>query len=113
VRTVTVDRLIADGLPHPDVIKMDVEAMEAAVMDGARGVLAAGRTSWLISMHVNSVAVRCVEMLRASGHDVYNLDGPPVPFATPARVDYPPAFWVVLAVPAGRPVPRVGHWKGK
>ena len=113
VRTITMDRLIADGLPHPDVIKMDVEEMEAQALEGATGVLKACRTAWLISFHEHNVAVRCVEMLMATGHDVYNLDGPPVPFATPSRVDYPANFSVVLAVPAGRAVPRVGYWKGR
>ncbi len=111
VRTATLDGLIAAGAPYPDVIKMDVEAMEAAVCDGAPKVLAGCRTRWLISMHEHSVAVRTVEALRASGHDVYNLDGPPVPFGTPTTIDYPEYFWVVLALPAGTPVPRVGRWK--
>ena len=110
VRTATLDGLVDSGAPHPDVIKMDVEAMEAAVCDGASKVLAACRTSWLISMHEHGVAVRTVEMLRASGHDVYNLDGPPVPFGTPTTIDYPEYFWVVLAVPSGRQVPLVGNW---
>jgi FkbM family methyltransferase len=110
VRTVTIDKLIADGLPIPDVVKMDVEAMEAQALEGAQSVLKACRTSWLISFHEHNVAVRCVEMLMESGHDVYNLDSPPVPFATPDGVDYPPDFSVVLAVPAGTKVPRVGHW---
>jgi FkbM family methyltransferase len=113
VRTITIDRLIADGLPKPDVVKIDVEEMEAQALEGAASVLKACRTAWLISFHEHNVAVRCVEMLIATGHDVYNLEGRPVPFATPSGVDYPPDLSVVLAVPAGRAVPRVGYWKGQ
>jgi FkbM family methyltransferase len=111
VRTITIDRLIAGGMPVPDVVKMDVEEMEAEALEGASGVLEACRTAWLISFHEHNVAARCVEMLRTAGHDVYDLDGPPVPFATSSGVDYPASLSVVLAVPAGRPVPRVGYWK--
>jgi len=111
VRSITLDTLVARGTPPPDVVKMDVEAMEAAVMAGAPKVLAACKTAWLISMHEHEVAVRTVEALRASGHDVYNLDGPPVPFGTPTTIDYPKYFWVVLALPAGRKPPMVGNWK--
>jgi FkbM family methyltransferase len=113
VRTTTIDRLVGDGLPNPDVVKMDVEEMEAQALEGATGVLEACRTVWLISFHERKVAGRCVEMLIATGHDVYNLESPPVPFATAAGVDYPADFSVVLAVPAGRPVPRVGYWQGQ
>lgn len=111
VRTATLDRLIDDGAPFPDVIKMDVEAMEAAVLDGAPKVLAACRTSWVIAMHEHNVAVRSVEMLRAAGYDIYNIGDPPVPFCTPTKIDYPDYFWTVLAVPAGGKIPRVGRWK--
>lgn len=111
VRSTTLDRLVAEGLPIPDVVKMDVEAMEAAVMEGAPAVLKACKTAWLISMHEHEVAVRTVEALRANGYDVYNLDGPPVPFGTPTTIDYPAYFWVVLALPAGRKPPMAGRWK--
>ena len=111
VQSITLDTLVARGAPLPDVVKMDVEAMEAAVLDGAAAVLGACRTAWLISMHEHAVAVRTVVALRASGHDVYNLDGPPVPFGTLTTVDYPKDFWVVLALPAGRKPPMVGNWK--
>jgi FkbM family methyltransferase len=110
VRTITLDTLVAEGAPIPDVVKMDVEAMEAAVMEGASAVLKACKTAWLISMHEHEVAVRTIEALRASGHDVYNLDGPRVPFGTPASIDYPQYFWVVLALPAGRKAPIAGRW---
>jgi len=111
VRTATLDRLIDGGAPYPDVIKMDVEAMEAAVLEGSPKLLAARRTSWMVAMHEHNIAVRTVEMLRAAGYDVYNIGDPPVPFGTPAKVDYPEYFWTVLAVPAGQKVPRVGRWK--
>ena len=113
VRTISLDRLIANGLPNPDVVKVDVEEMEAQALEGATGVLEACRTAWLISFHEHKVAVRCIEMLMASGHDIYNLDGPPVPFATPSGVHYPPNCSVVVALPAGRVMPRVGNWKGR
>jgi FkbM family methyltransferase len=111
VKTATLDALMEQGLPHPDVIKMDVEAQEANVMEGATRILSACRTSWIISMHEHGVAVRTIEALCRSGHDVYDLDGPPKPFGTPQGIDYPPNFWVILAMPSGRKAPLAGNWK--
>ncbi len=111
VRTATLDALIAAGERRPDLVKMDVEAMEAAVLEGAVDLLASGRTVWMISMHLRDVAIRTIDLLRASGLDIYSIDGSPVPFATREKAVYPDILWMLLAVPAGHPVPRVGLWK--
>ena len=74
-------------------------------------LLASGRTVWMISMHLRDVAIRTIDLLRASGLDIYSIDGSPVPFATREKAVYPDMLWMLLAVPAGQPVPRVGRWK--
>jgi FkbM family methyltransferase len=68
--TVTVARLDSiverEALPLPDLIKIDVEGAEAAVLDGATGVLSKARPILLIELHGTNVAIS--ERLIANGY---------------------------------------------
>jgi FkbM family methyltransferase len=58
VRKHKIDTLVAtDGLPDPDLIKIDVEGAEAAVLDGAAEVLKRARPALLIELHSTNQAV--------------------------------------------------------
>ena len=58
VRKHKIDTLVAtDGLPDPDLIKIDVEGAEAAVLDGAAEVLKRARQALLIELHSTNQAV--------------------------------------------------------
>jgi FkbM family methyltransferase len=58
VRTSKLDTLVAtDGLPDPDLVKIDVEGAEVAVLDGAAEVLQRARPALLIELHSSNRAV--------------------------------------------------------
>jgi FkbM family methyltransferase len=57
VPTRRLDSLIADGLPLPAFIKMDVEGAEADVITGARDLLCAARPILVIELHHTQQAV--------------------------------------------------------
>jgi hypothetical protein len=51
VQVRTLDGLIAEGLPAPTLIKIDVEGGEGSVLAGGRQLLARGRCAVLCEMH--------------------------------------------------------------
>ena len=58
VRKCRLDSLIAtEGLPDPDLMKIDVEGAEAAVLDGAIEVLLRKRPALLIDLHSTNQAI--------------------------------------------------------
>lgn len=76
VPTVSLDSLIASGaLAPPDLVKMDVEGAEADVLEGAKALVGARRTIWLIALHGHVQRARCTERLRAAGYRLCTLDG--------------------------------------
>lgn len=75
VPTVSLDELCASGIPAPDVVKIDVEGGERAVLEGARGLLAARRTTWLVALDDRGTAPSCREMLAGAGHSIAEIGG--------------------------------------
>lgn|SRR5208282_2060577 len=69
VRKRKLDTLIAtEGLPEPDLVKIDVEGAEAAVLDGAAEVLRRARPALLIELHsTNQEVARRLERLSFVG----------------------------------------------
>ena len=51
VEVVTLDGMVDDGLPAPDVVKVDVEGGEAAVLQGASGILETRRPVLVLATH--------------------------------------------------------------
>lgn len=69
VRSIALDPLIARGeLPLPDVIKMEVEGAEGAVLRGARNLLAARRTIWFVGTHGAEMHEACWTQLASAGY---------------------------------------------
>lgn len=100
MRAVALDAFLAEtGGAPPDVLKMDVEGAESAVLDGAEGLLAAGRTSWLVALHSMEQQALCAEALLRHGHTLWDFAG--------RRLEPPfDAFlWEVVALPPGRAWP--------
>lgn len=80
VRTVTVDRVIEEGLAPPAVVKIDVEGAEPAVLSGMSDTLRTVRPVVLYELDAPTeaelgprVAV-CGELLCAAGYTVRRLD---------------------------------------
>lgn len=62
----TLDSVAADeGVP--DLVQVDTEGHEVAVLEGAAGVLAAGRTSWLVEFHNEALHYACAALLEGAG----------------------------------------------
>ncbi len=75
VNTVSIDGALGDGLPQPDVVKMDVEGAEGSALAGAAGLLAARRTQWMIALHGHAAADAVFGALAAHGYRTVSLDG--------------------------------------
>jgi FkbM family methyltransferase len=103
VPTVTLDWL-AERFPVPDVLKVDVEGAELAVLAGGTAVLGRPRVICEVSAH-NAVAV--AELLSARGYTMYDGD-----LAPGERVPLPSAPFNTLALTSPPAVPRVSATGG-
>ncbi len=75
VPTLSLDDAVARGvLPHPDVVKMDIEGAEVAVLRGAKRMLAERRAAWLIALHSPGLAREAEAILRDAGYDIEVLE---------------------------------------
>jgi FkbM family methyltransferase len=76
VQVVALDDEIDNGrLPIPDVIKIDVEGFEAAVLDGARRLLATRGPALIVSTHGSEAHGEVIRLLSELGYDVEALSG--------------------------------------
>ena len=97
VPTISLDQLLHDQtLPMPDLIKMDVEGAEAAVLEGARALLQRRSAVLLIALHGDAPMRACQALLEEAGYEVFSLDGKRL-VADAAFVDE------IYAVPAASP----------
>jgi FkbM family methyltransferase len=88
---------LAERLPAPDVVKIDVEGAELEVLKGAGRLLGTQRPILLCEVSsANSAAVSA--LLRASGYRIFNADQPPA-----SRVELAHAPWSTLAIADPRP----------
>jgi FkbM family methyltransferase len=71
VSLVTLDRLVAQReTPIPQLIKIDVEGAEYAVLRGATDLLRSARPQILLSTHSTALRHQCTEYLTRMGYDV-------------------------------------------
>ena len=76
VRTVTLDGLLAaEGMPLPNVIKIDVEGAEEAVLAGAERLLGEGHPLIFLATHGDYIRDRCLGRLDRLGYTVRSLSG--------------------------------------
>jgi FkbM family methyltransferase len=93
VATLSLDDLLAAG-PRPDVVKIDAEGAEAAIIRGAGRLLAEVRPVLAIEVTPGPVGEEVTMALTAAGYLLYDAEAPPgerLPLAT--------APWNCLAVP--------------
>lgn len=75
VRTIALDQYMVDeGLPRPDVIKVDVEGEEFNVLQGAAKVFETGSVKLFLATHGAEVHKSCLGFLRDRGYSVSSLD---------------------------------------
>lgn len=66
VRTITIDELVRDGMPAPDLMKIDVEGAEGAVLRGARRTVGVHMPAIVIEIHTVEAAREVVDALPSS-----------------------------------------------
>ncbi len=91
----TLDVLLEKGIP-PRIVKIDVEGAEAAVLQGAQGLLARQRP--VVLCEVSQASRETVtRQLRAAGYGLFDAER-----AVEDRQPLETAAWNTLAVPEGR-----------
>lgn len=70
VKTTTVDSEIANGLPEPDLIKMDIEEAEVLALNGANTLLSKARTLIIFECHRKEA----IDILKEKNWSVYQVD---------------------------------------
>jgi FkbM family methyltransferase len=85
-RVTTVDRLIADGVPSPGLLKIDVEGAEHLVIAGAESCLAQARPALI----VETANPDLVRRLRETGYHAFRIDAENALFF-PAAANLDPA----------------------
>jgi FkbM family methyltransferase len=81
----------------PDFIKVDTEGHEAQVLAGAAGVLAEGRTDWLVEFHSPGAHEECVRLLQAAGCAVETVRHPHYPAGSAMSKQH---GWIKAMAPA-------------
>lgn len=76
VRSVTLDEACGDSIV-PDLVKLDVEGAEGAVLEGARQTLARHRPTILLATHGKEQERQCVTVLQNLEYGFSYLDGSP------------------------------------
>ncbi len=68
VATITVDEIVSCTGLNPNVIKIDVEGAELEVLQGARNTLVNCKPRILLSVHSDSLRIKCLEYLSQYGY---------------------------------------------
>jgi len=76
VPALTLDDLVEDKVACvPDVIKIDVEGAESLVLEGARKLLSAKKTTLFVALHGDEQKTRCRKLLGTLEYKIFLLDG--------------------------------------
>jgi len=68
----------AHGGPLPDIIKIDTEGAEAAVLRGGAGVIQQARPRLYLALHGDDRAADCAALLESWGYQRMTVDGSPL-----------------------------------
>jgi FkbM family methyltransferase len=92
VPTMSLDALVDAGvIPPPDLVKIDVEGAEAAVLEGARGLLQRTRAIWFVALHGAAATAQTETVLRGLDYRLFRLDGSEI---APGAIDTDEVFAV-------------------
>jgi len=84
VRLLSIDGLVAGGLPPPDLVKVDVEGAELQVLEGMERTLREHRPALVLELHETNRPI--ADRLESAGYRIENLDGPEPVRDAPADV---------------------------
>jgi FkbM family methyltransferase len=73
VRVVSVDNVVANGAPAPDVLKIDVEGAEVRVLEGARHTMQEHGPTIMVEAHGPKPAEGCRQILAECGYEVVQI----------------------------------------
>jgi FkbM family methyltransferase len=74
VTTVTIDGLITEGRPAPQIIKMDIEGAEEDAFQGAANTISRVRPKMLVAVHSENLKDACRSLLESAGYRVEMLN---------------------------------------
>jgi len=75
IETVTLDNFIkANGIKHPDLIKIDVETFEPEVLEGFSETLRVSRPTLIIEILTDDIGKRVTELTGGLGYLYFNID---------------------------------------
>src|SRR5262249_31313730 len=94
----SLDSLVAEGRPAPDLIKIDVEGAEALVLGGAARLLAEHRPAVVLEVHDAAASREALARLAAASYTVSRIAGRRLRVWAGEPVSYGP----VLALPDRR-----------
>jgi FkbM family methyltransferase len=63
------------NLPAPDLVKMDVEGAESAVLNGAQRMLRETRPVVFVALHSDEQREKCATLVEQAGYTIYDLSG--------------------------------------
>lgn len=71
----SLDSLIqSSNIPQPDVVKVDIEGAEGALLEGAERLVNKAATIWFIEAHTPLLAQLCSKRLQQAGYEVTVLE---------------------------------------
>ena len=71
----TLDEIVEEcNLPIPDHIKIDVDATEFFVLQGAESLIKRAHPTLFLSVHSNEARTQCLDFLTARGYDLRSMN---------------------------------------
>ena len=74
VPVTTIDRLVANGAPLPDIIKIDVEYTEDHVIRGALDTIGGHQVIILCEIHAKDTGINCFNLLRSASYKIRHME---------------------------------------
>lgn len=65
-------------MPAPGFVKMDIEEVGGAALEGARGILAEAPPNWVIEVHGEEEEAHCLKVLSEFAYAIRMVSGTPI-----------------------------------
>ena len=74
VPVTTIDTLVGNGMPSPDIVKIDVEYVEDHVIRGAINTISNHQTIILCEIHTIESGTNCFNILKSLSYDIRHIE---------------------------------------